>query len=648
MKLLSIEVVNFRPYRESQIDLTDRDGSIHIIEGDQGGGKTSLHTAIQWGLYGGAGPKSNYTKHWNERAKQAGEEEMSVKIKFKEGSRNYTLIREIGRFNQNQQRAHEDLTLIGDTETYSGEDAQDQIEEILPEELKRFFFLDGERIQELIAEDAGQKVKREIETVLKHRTIINSQKDLGDLLEDRLIPRRNRIEEEAKERDEILDEISNLREDIRQLRQRNKEDRDEIQNNKTALKKNRKELESVNKEAIDRINELESDTTSLQTDKVKELSKLNISWKKLRYQILSEDLKQIKQEIIEEIEEYEGRLSDIERDEIINDLAEEAKQGKCPICGTEEIESLEEHSVRDHDKKQSEKLTEKLVELREMRDRLDSVNFPQNYPVDHQTEIDRINEEIKDNQTERKDLLGDLGGVPDDSEQDTLENNINDLEDSIDSLQEEIDNREETIREKEQEIKKLESKREENASNQELDKVNSKIDAGETAIEKLKTIRNIHVRDKREKIKSEMNQVFEQVAQSDFMDQRYQGLDFRGDPSDEDSYVLQLIESDGETKDMANHEPSAGESQLTALSFIFGLNKYARYSSTIVFDTVAGRLDLTNSQAQGEFFSNLEDPLLLLVTDSELRDLGDAVNEEIGAHYRIKPDGKDSKLERVK
>lgn len=648
MKILSIEVVNFRPYRESEIDLTDRDGSIHIIEGDQGGGKTSLHTAIQWGLYGGAGPKSNYTKHWNERAKQAGEEEMSVKIKFKEGSRNYTLIREIGRFNQNQQRAHEDLTLIGDTETYSGEDAQDQIEEILPEELKRFFFLDGERIQELIAEDAGQKVKREIETVLKHRTIINSQNDLKDLLEDRLIPRRNRIEEEAKERDDILDEITSFRDEIRQLRQQNKEDREEIQDHKKALKKNRKELESVNKEAIEQINELESDTTSLQTNKVKELSKLKDSWKQLRYQILSEDINQIKTEIIDEIGECEDRLSDIERDGVVNDLTEEAKQGKCPICGNEDIESLEEHSARDHNTKRAESLTEKLVELREMRDRLDSVYFPENYPVDHQTEIDRINEDIKENKAEREDLLGELGGVPDDSEQETLENNIKNLEDLIDDLEDEIEEREDEIREKEQEIEKLENKREENASNQELEKVNGKIDAAETAIEKLKTIRNIHVREKREKIKSEMNQVFEQVAQSEFMDQRYQGLDFRGDPSDEDSYVLQLIESDGETKDMANHEPSAGESQLTALSFIFGLNKYARYSSTIVFDTVAGRLDLTNSQAQGKFFSNLEDPLLLLVTDSELRDLGDAVNEEIGAHYRIKPDGKDSELERVK
>jgi len=53
----------------------------------------------------------------------------------------------------------------------------------------------------------------------------------------------------------------------------------------------------------------------------------------------------------------------------------------------------------------------------------------------------------------------------------------------------------------------LEGKREENASNQELERVNNKIDAAETAIEKLKTIRNIHVRDKREKIKAEMNQV---------------------------------------------------------------------------------------------------------------------------------------------
>jgi len=85
----------------------------------------------------------------------------------------------------------------------------------------------------------------------------------------------------------------------------------------------------------------------------------------------------LKMEIIDEIEEHEDRLSDIERVEVINDLAEEAKQGKCPICGAEEIANLEEHDVRDHDKEQSESLTEKLVELREMRDRLDSVSFPE-------------------------------------------------------------------------------------------------------------------------------------------------------------------------------------------------------------------------------------------------------------------------------
>lgn len=648
MKILSVRVVNFRPYRKAKIDLTDRDGSVHVIEGDQGGGKTSLHTAIQWGLYGGAGPKSNYTKHWNERAKQAGEENMSVRIKFKEGSRNYTLNREIDRFNQNQQRAHEHIGLIGDTETYSGEEAQDRIEEILPEKLKRFFFLDGERIQDLIEEDAGEKVKREIETVLKHRTIINSQNDLEDLLTDRLIPRRNRIEEEAKKRDDILDEISGLRKEIRELRERNEKDREEIQDTKSALEDNRKELEELNSETIERIKDLESDKTSLQSDKVKKLSDLRESWGKLRYQILADEIDEIKSSIVEEIKEYEESLTDIERSEVINSLIEDAQQGKCPICGTEGIDHIEQHDTEEYDKEESEELTEKIVELREMRDRLESVSYPDHYPADHQTEIDRINEEIREKTDKREELLDELGGVPDDSEQDTLENNIKELEDKIRELEGDIEDRKEKIRKEEQNIRTLESKREENASNQELQKVNKKIDAAQTAIEKLNTIRNIHVQEKREKIKSEMNQVFEQVAQSKFMSQRYEGLDFRGDPNNEDSYVLQLIESDGETKDMTNHEPSAGESQLTALSFIFGLNKYARYSSTIVFDTVAGRLDLTNSQAQGEFFSKLEDPLLLLVTDSELRDLGEVIKKEIGAHYRIKPDGKDSQLEEVK
>lgn len=56
MQLRHIEITNFRPYRTADVDLTDTDGHIHIIEGPQGAGKTSFHRAVQWGLYGGEGP----------------------------------------------------------------------------------------------------------------------------------------------------------------------------------------------------------------------------------------------------------------------------------------------------------------------------------------------------------------------------------------------------------------------------------------------------------------------------------------------------------------------------------------------------------------------------------------------------------------
>lgn len=647
MKLQSIKIVNFRPYRDSHLDLTDCDGSIHVIEGDQGGGKTSLHTAIQWGLYGGDGPGTNYSEHWNERAKQEQEEEMSVEIKFKEGERSYTLIRKIDRFNHTQSRAYEETKLIGNTNTYSDEEAQNQIEEILPEQLKEFFFLDGERIQRLIEEDAGQQVKREIETVLKHRTIINAQDDLEDLLEDRLIPRRNKIEEEASERDEIVQEISEYRDQIKELNEKNEEDRDKIQEKNSILEETREELEDLNEEKIEEINYLEDDIQDLQKDKVRILSELNESWKELRYAILFDDVADLKQELKRQIKEYDKQLSEIERNQIIYELTEEAREGDCPICGNEDIEYLKQHDHEDHDDDLKEQITEKIVELREMRDRLDSVEVPDDAPGDKQVRLEEITSEIEDKKKQRDKLLEELGGVPDESEKDTLERNITQLETDISNLRDDIGDREKEIQKKNQEIKKLENKREERSSNKDLEEVNDKIEAAKTAIEKLKTIREKHVREKRMKIQDEMNEVFNQVAQSEFMTERYQGLDFRGSPDEDDSYVLQLVEVDGETKDMINHQPSAGESQLTALSFIFGLNKYARYSSTIVFDTVAGRLDLTNSEAQGEFFASLNEPLLLLVTDSELRDLGDSVQEEIGAHYKIKPDGKDSKLTKV-
>lgn len=647
MKLQSVKIVNFRPYRDSHLDLTDRDGSIHVIEGDQGGGKTSLHTAIQWGLYGGDGPGTNYSEHWNERAKQEQQEEMSVEIKFKEGERSYTLIRKIDRFNHTQSRAYEETKLIGNTNTYSDEEAQNQIEEILPEQLKEFFFLDGERIQRLIEEDAGQQVKREIETVLKHRTIINAQDDLEDLLEDRLIPRRNKIEEEASERDEIVQEISKYRDQIKELNEKNEEDRDKIQEKNSILEETREELEDLNEEKIEEINYLEDDIQDLQKDKVRILSELNESWKELRYAILFDDVADLKQELKRQIKEYDKQLSEIERNQIIYELTEEAREGDCPICGNEDIEYLKQHDHEDHDDDLKEQITEKIVELREMRDRLDSVEVPDDAPGDKQVHLEEITSEIEDKKKQRDKLLEELGGVPDESEKDTLERNITQLETDISNLRDDIGDREKEIQKKNQEIKKLENKREERSSNKDLEEVNDKIEAAKTAIEKLKTIREKHVREKRMKIQDEMNEVFNQVAQSEFMTERYQGLDFRGSPDEDDSYVLQLVEVDGETKDMINHQPSAGESQLTALSFIFGLNKYARYSSTIVFDTVAGRLDLTNSEAQGEFFASLNEPLLLLVTDSELRDLGDSVQEEIGAHYKIKPDGKDSKLTKV-
>lgn len=648
MKLQSVEIINFRPYRKSNLDLTNRDGSIHVVEGDQGGGKTSLHTAIQWGLYGGDGPGTNYSEHWNERARQEQEEEMSVEIKFKEGERNYTLVREIKRFNHSQGRAIEETTLIGNTQSYSGEGAQNQIEEILPEQLKDFFFLDGERIQRLIKEDAGQQVKREIETVLKHRTIINAQNDLEDLLKDRLISRRDKIEEEASKRDEIVQEISDYRDQIKELREKNEEDRDGIQNKNKILEETRAELEDLNEEKIEEINELEDQIQSLQQDKVEILSELNESWKQLRYAILIDDVVDLKEELEDQIEEYNQQLSEIERSQIIFELTEEAKEGECPICRNKDIEYLAQHDHEDHDEDLKEKITERLVELREMRDRLGSVEAPEDAPGDKQVRLEDITTGVEKKQKRRDELLEELGGVPDESEKDTLEQNIKQLEKGIEDLRENIEGREKKIQKKQQEIKKLENKREEHSSNKDLEEVNDKIEAAETAIEKLKTIREKHVREKRKKIRDEMNDVFNQVAQSEFMSERYEGLDFRGSPEEEDSYVLQLVEVDGDTKDMVHHEPSAGESQLTALSFIFGLNKYARYSSTIVFDTVAGRLDLTNSEAQGDFFASLDEPLLLLVTDSELRDLGESVKEEIGAHYRIRPNGKDSELKEVK
>lgn len=648
MQLRHIEITNFRPYRAAEVDLTDPDGHIHIIEGPQGAGKTSFHRAVQWGLYGGKGPTTNYKTNWNETAREEGDERMGVRIKFEEDGRDHILNRTIARFNHSGKKAHEERVLIIDGDTRrEGEDAEEYIRDLLPEQLKDFFFLDGEMIQNLIDDDTGVEVKEDIETVLKHEAIINARDDLQSLIKDRYEPERDRIENERDERSELDDQISDLRVERRDLRERREELRKERQEVADDIEETREELEQYNEELIEQLNEYDEEIRHLEREQRESAQQMKEAWEDLHVGILSRPIAEAQEQLREQEEHYEKLRSTLQKQDIVQRLQRQVeKEGECPICGNDHIEDVPDVNFKDEVNQSEVELTRRITDCRAKDRRLSDAPRPNVSPIKAANRVQELREEIRTKEQEQDELLQEYGGRPQEGQKEQYEEMLRSLTRKQEELDDEWDEVRERIGELDDDIEQKRNEKQRKDGEQAYKRIRAKIKAAEMAIAHLDTIRHEHIQQKRDNIKNEMNAVFDQVSQSEFIKGRYEGIDFRGDPGDEDSFVLELIKQGGNRKAMGDRPPSAGEAQLTALSFIFGLNEWAKYSTTIVFDTVAGRLDLQNSKAQGDFFTTLDEGIILLVTDAELQKLQPAIEADIGKHYRIRPDEEmNSKLE---
>ncbi|MFK5604647.1 AAA family ATPase [Haloferax volcanii] len=650
MKLRHIEITNFRPYRDVEIDLTNTDGHIHIIEGPQGAGKTSLHRAIQWGLYGGKGAVTNYKSNFNETAATNEEEDMGVRIKFKENGRDHILEREIERFNHERPSAEERVVLIIDGDTrHEGEDANDYIRDLLPEQLKDFFFLDGEKIQDLIDDERGMRAKKDIETVLKHEAIINARDDLEALISDRFETERDRIESEREERSELDDEIADLREEKRDLKERQEELKEERAEVAGDIDATREEIERYDEELIKRLNELDDEIRQLESDKQDALEQMQQSWSDLHVGILASTIEDAVDQLRDRQARFENLRTALQKQEIVESLRKEAKEGKCPICGNGHVESVADAHVGEEVDASEVELTREITDCRRKSSTLRDAPLPPMSPNQAAANVQELRDQIRDKEGEREEVMSEYGGRPEEGQKERLESNLQSLEEKQRDLDEEWSEVRGSLEEIDDRIESKRNQKRRKDGQQAYNAILDKIEAAETAIDHLDNIRREHIEQKRDGIKDKMNDVFGVVSQSEFIRGRYQGIDFRGDPGDEDSFVLELVKTDGTRKAMEDRPPSAGETQLTALSFIFGLNEYAKYSTTIVFDTVAGRLDLQNSRAQGEFFTTLDEPIMLLVTDAELQKLEPAIEDDIGVHYRIRPTSQmDSDLKEVK
>lgn len=636
MYLNSVSLLNFRPYKDTSIEFTSEKGHINVIEGQQGAGKTSFQKAIKWALYGDTGT-TNYRNHWNRSANDRKDERMEVRLKFTSDNNDYQLNRSIKRFDHTNERAEDEVELIIDgVGVRTGDDARETIESILPNELKQFYFLDGERIQNYITgvDTVTDDVQQEIERVLDHQPILNAETDLEDKLSE-YKKQRDKIEQEVSERDSLTEEIQQLRNELNDYR-------NELENKKDYQDELSDELERLNKEAaeqneeiVEKIREIDEKISKEESNKRDKYEELQDIVDNLHIIEVSDRLNKVSDELGKKIDSIEEELTKKQRHQIIHELINKAKDDSCPICGNKKFKNskFESPDILTDDEIRS--LESRKEDLSRMAQNLSSESPPNNIPKEIQSEIQQIQNRIDSLEEEQSLLIDDLKGLDDPQKHRDLSQEMERKRARLSELTKDIGSLEEKIESLKNDINKKERKRNKKYENKDLEILKDKIEAAKAAMEKYKNIRKEHIQRKREDIRSAMSDVFDQVTQSKFVSSKYNGLEFRGEIGDDDAFSIEMIRFDETNKKMEWHSPSAGESQLAALSFVFGLNKYASYESTIVFDTVAGRLDKENARAEGELFTKLDHPIILLVTDAELEALRHSIEKDIGSYHQI-------------
>lgn len=172
MLIKKIDLINFRQFSGSNtIDFaTDSEKNITIVMGDNGAGKTTLAQAFLWCLYGETDfkVKELINRDVRDSLKIDGKEEVRVKLYVSRGGKDYYISR--------SQKLIKDVRTIKSqgVEFFVAEKNKENgewefnmtenqsrifIKKIIPKELSKFFFFDGERIKNMSDEIERGKSK---------------------------------------------------------------------------------------------------------------------------------------------------------------------------------------------------------------------------------------------------------------------------------------------------------------------------------------------------------------------------------------------------------------------------------------------------------------------------------------------------------
>ena len=632
MKLDWMRLSNFRQFYGDQDIRFSRDSSrnVTVIHGVNGAGKTALFTALNWCLYelGADDMGELVSKRAITEARVGDSVEVKVQLGFTHGGERFTATRALNVTKSGEEEwrdpGRSEFSLDSgraDGQTRRVSNPTGRVEAILPANVRSYFFLDGEKIDQFTRPDNEKEVKEAVRNVLKIEVLERARTHLDVAAREYQSSLKNLA---SGGLEQLLEDEENLRLESEKTRTQLAELRDE----KAAAERQTKEIDGRLSEIQD-IREWDTQRkVASETMRVRQ-EELDQLWKRIRdtsnlayYRFAGEAIDKAAR-IVDAMRER-GEIPPGIREQFVQDLL---ANHMC-ICGRPIEEESEEHrllmevltrslpsdlenaasevggelrAARPRIKDVTQQLTEQMrrkaeinVEQEELIATLDEISRHLLHDLEHE-EVSRLEKRRMENQMAIQRLGGDIGR----------------FEERLETQRKELDKLKGSIEKAQSSEKRTQDlQRRFSLARKSSDAVEGRLEAFASEM--------------RRSIEAQTKDIFQSLV---LKESQFQDVQFGED------YHLEVIDRWGLP---ARPELSAGERQVLSLAFITGMAKVTGEEAPLVMDTPFGRLSRGHREAITQRIPEITDQLVILVTDEELHSQArENLVPRIGAEYLL-------------
>lgn len=644
----SIETKNFRQYKGAQvIDFKfNKSKNVAIIKGRNGAGKSNLLNALTWCVYGiephidqekdQGMPIINTSALEESGANEHIEAEVIIRLETDIGP--WMIKRTItgekdskgNVFIDKQSKLSVVYSTDGQDKIETGEGTQVLINNLLPEALRSFFFMDGEKLREFFKKDTAENIASAVEKV--------SQLDLmykaAEHLESYEKEIRRSVKETTPQLTEINKKINQYEEDIKKVKEKISTNKDDLKKNKEELREIMDFLKNSGIEHVEKLSteedELRNELSSLKDRYHEAIAERNTYIVKIAPFIYLKEYLQDSLTLIEtKIEK--GELPSRIKETLVRELIE---KGKC-ICGT-----LVEGKTKSNLEQYSRKLI--LSELSEItvlgKSKIKEIlqemgQFPQRMDIYYekinslQGEIDRKGRRVQQIRDELKKCEDKSEIILKERRRDSLYAEIAKLEQNNKLLLSDAEVYEKELKDKREDYEK------ELSSTTKNEELKRKLKLVQSTLQTLFTTEV--------KIKEKIREQIQKTTESNFFRLIRKQEAFRS-ISINDKYEVVVKHVSG--YNVIDHL-SAGEYMILGISFMSALMTISGFKAPVIIDTPLGKIDDEHrdkiTKELPQFLEGTQ--LILLVTPTEYdqnveRNLGKFI--EKGNYFEIKENKK--------